>query len=417
MEQKPKEKNSLIRLTNESAMDQESKETLIKKLQAKSHALCLLNQELDQCRIQKDQYKSMAEEVLEKFLHLEKQLNDTKGSNGYSTDNDFNTLNLLSKSREHNKCLMLQVEILKQKLRDVQGDIKILRTNNNRSNKEQQETQYTSAIHQKEEMIEQLEKLNIKCSQLQIDLQTVLDEKYELEMERDAFKCKAHRLNHELSKALNASKPIDVDALINENRYLQERLQQLIEEKELARQSLSKYKSMLDSKRTKETIKFGVNPAAGMVMKHKQVEELLQQTRKSTVAIEELHCLCTALMEALNDKTLALAHQKKANKILALRICELDSIIESPTKTLLEGYTSSDVDQKSNSLRNNLDNISERTTENINENSTDTKETIVDNSSSEIQSVHITQMSLPKNLENLVQKALNNLKTTNKHDK
>lgn len=37
-------------------------------------------------------------------------------------------------------------------------------------------------------------------------------------MERDAFKCKAHRLNHELSKALNATKPVDLDALINENR-------------------------------------------------------------------------------------------------------------------------------------------------------------------------------------------------------
>lgn len=82
----------------------------------------------------------------------------------------------------------------------------------------------------------------LQCSQLQTDLQTVLDEKHELEMERDAFKCKAHRLNHELSKALSASKPVDLDALINENRYLQERLQQLLEEKELTRQSLSKYK-------------------------------------------------------------------------------------------------------------------------------------------------------------------------------
>lgn len=55
-------------------------------------------------------------------------------------------------------------------------------------------------------------------TQAKTDLQMVLDEKHELEMERDAFKCKAHRLNHELSKALNASKPVDLDALINENR-------------------------------------------------------------------------------------------------------------------------------------------------------------------------------------------------------
>ncbi|KAF7406213.1 hypothetical protein HZH68_005582 [Vespula germanica] len=422
MEQELKQKSTFIRLANESAIDQECKETLIRKLQAKSQALSLLNQELDQCKVQRDQFKLMAEQIQERFINLKKQMNDAKELNGYNVDSDFRTLDLLAESREQNKCLRLQVEMLRQKLGDVQGDIKLLRTNNNRSSKEQQETQYTSAIHQKEEMIEQLEKLNIKCSQLQIDLQTVLDEKHELEIERDAFKCKAHRLNHELSKALNASKPMDVDALINENRYLQERLQQLIEEKELARQSLSKYKSMLDSKRAKGTIKLGVNPAAGMVMKHKQVEELLQQTRiplqKSTVAIEELHCLCTALMEALNDKTLALAHQKKANKILASRICELDSMIESPTTTLLEGYTSADVDQKCSSLRNDLDHISECTAEKINENVIDTKETIVDNSSSsEIQSVHTIQMNLPKNLETLVQKALNNLKDADKHDK
>lgn len=59
---------------------------------------------------------------------------------------------------------------------------------------------------------------DLQCSQLQNDLQTVLDEKQEVEMERDAFKCKAHRLNHELSKALCASEPLDVDALVTENR-------------------------------------------------------------------------------------------------------------------------------------------------------------------------------------------------------
>lgn len=95
---------------------------------------------------------------------------------------------------------------------------------------------------------------------------------------------------------------------------------------------------MLDSKRTKGNIKLGVNSAAGTVMTHKQgklhifmhiyvyedslfflVEQLLQESsyippQKSAAAVTDLRCLCTALLEALNDKTLALAHQKKANK-------------------------------------------------------------------------------------------------------
>lgn len=49
------------------------------------------------------------------------------------------------------------------------------------------------------------------------------------------------------------------------------------------------------------------------------VEQLLQESsyippQKSAAAVTDLRCLCTALLEALNDKTLALAHQKKANK-------------------------------------------------------------------------------------------------------
>lgn len=398
----------------------ESKEILKRKMQMKSEALLLLSQELDQCRIQRDQFKLIAEQIQERFLQLRKQMCETKESNRcYSSGGDFRTLDLLTEAREQNKCLRLQVEALRQKLADAEGDIKALRTNSNRTSVQQQEAQLAPAMHQREEMIEQLEKLNLKCSQLQTDLQIVLDEKHELEMERDAFKCKAHRLNHELSKALSASKPVDLDALINENRYLQERLQQLLEEKELTRQSLSKYKSMLDSKRTKGNIKLGVNSAAGTVMTHKQVEQLLQESsyippQKSAAAVTDLRCLCTALLEALNDKTLALAHQKKANKILALRICELDSAVQSPTMKLLEGYTSANVDLRCD---NDLDHTSNCNMDNIEENSIITNKNSVQCSSSEsqvMQQLQSIQMSLPKNLGVLVQKALNNLKDNDK---
>lgn len=410
--------NILKNSTNNTEI--ESKEILKRKMQMKSEAILLLSQELDQCRMQRDQFKLMAEQIQERFLRLKKQMCETKESNRcYSLDEDFRTLDLLTEAREQNKCLRLQVETLRQKLSDAEADIKALRTNSNRTMVEQQDAQLAPVMHQREEMIEQLEELNLKCSQLQTDLQIVLDEKHELEMERDAFKCKAHRLNHELSKALSASKPVDLDALINENRYLQERLQQLLEEKELTRQSLSKYKSMLDSKRTKGNIKLGVNSAAGTVMTHKQVEQLLQESsyippQKSAAAVTDLRCLCTALLEALNDKTLALAHQKKANKILALRICELDSAVQSPTMKLLEGYTSANVDLRCD---NDLDHTTNCNIDNIEENSIITNENNVQCSSSEsqvMQQLQSIQMSLPKNLGVLVQKALNNLKDNDK---
>ncbi|XP_014468442.1 PREDICTED: coiled-coil domain-containing protein 149 [Dinoponera quadriceps] len=414
------ERSSHIKENNDNDIDVESKIILRKKLQMKSEALMLLSQELDQCRIQRDQFKLMAEQIQERFLHLKKQMCDTKESNRcYNLDDDFRTLDLLMETREQNKCLRLQVETLRQKLGDAEGDIKALRMNNNRLSVDQQDAPLAPSMHQREEMIEQLEKLNLKCSQLQTDLQTVLDEKHELEMERDAFKCKAHRLNHELSKALNASKPVDLDALINENRYLQERLQQLLEEKELTCQSLSKYKSMLDSKRTKGAIKLGANSAVGTIMTHKQVEQLLQESsyippQKSAAAVTDLRCLCTALLEALNDKTLALAHQKKANKILALRICELDSAVQSPTMKLLEGYTSANVDLRCDNEFNDLEHTNNDSADSIEETNIITKQCSSSPENQVIQQLQSIQMSLPKNLGVLVQKALNNLKDNDK---
>ena len=125
-------------------------------------------------------------------------------------------MDLLIEAREQNKCLRLQVDTLRHKLKEAQDDIKVFRATKNEEVKSIVES--TSAIHQREELIEQLEKLNVKYNQLKLDLKLLLDEKQEITVERDAFKCKAHRLNYELSKALRASTPVDVDSLVNENR-------------------------------------------------------------------------------------------------------------------------------------------------------------------------------------------------------
>uniref|UniRef100_A0A0C9RX18 Ccdc149 protein n=1 Tax=Fopius arisanus TaxID=64838 RepID=A0A0C9RX18_9HYME len=396
-------------------------EMLRKKLELKSEALIVLSQELEQCRSQRDQFKMMAEQIQERFWHFKRQINDSKELRKYNLDGDFRMMDLITELREQNKCLKLQVETLRQKLEDAQGDIKVLRRSN-QSNNEQNSLPLAPAAHEREEMIEQLEKLNVQCTQLQADLQSVLDEKHELETERDAFKCKSHRLNHELSKALNATQPVDLDSLINENRYLQDRLQQVSEEKELARQSLSKYKGMLDSKRVKGSIKLGGNGAAGKIITLKQVEQLLQQgmnisSHKSTAALSDLRCLCSALLEALNDKTLALVHQKKANKILAARICELDTAVPSPTAKLLEGYAGVEVDNLEDNIRDSsLQNYEEKSLEeNIEKNGEDSEinellgtESLASKSESNTPSK--IYLGLPRNLEALVQKALLSLK-------
>jgi len=72
-----------------------------------------------------------------------------------------------------------------------------------------------NAARNKEELQWRRERANFIChleglkkrnAQLAFDLKAVIDEKEELITERDAYKCKAHRLNHELFVALRAKK-------------------------------------------------------------------------------------------------------------------------------------------------------------------------------------------------------------------
>lgn len=79
------------------------------------------------------------------------------------------TLDLLTETREQNKCLKLQVETLRQKLRDIERDATVVvGTNDNPTFKILQDVWSTSAVHQREEMIERLEKLNIKVIAISI---------------------------------------------------------------------------------------------------------------------------------------------------------------------------------------------------------------------------------------------------------
>lgn len=75
-------------------------------------------------------------------------------------------------------------------------------------------------LNKEEELVKQLESMNKIKNQLEIDLQSVLDEKEELVTERDAYKCKIHRLNHEFNTLLKGENHslIDLDSLIMENR-------------------------------------------------------------------------------------------------------------------------------------------------------------------------------------------------------
>ncbi|XP_021938781.1 coiled-coil domain-containing protein 149 [Zootermopsis nevadensis] len=352
---------------------------LRRKLQSKSEALLILSKDLDQCRTERDQFKLMAEQLQDRYSMLKKKSHDM-GFNymmfypdGVDSSRCGKSLaQVLGESTEQNKALRIELEDLRQKLRDAHGDIKVLRLSLGQqrpgtnvgenqafpAHQREDDTNRQVCTHSAVFICQVSNCVVLQCTQMRTDLQAVLDEKEELVTERDAYKCKVHRLNHELNALLkgDSKKLVDVDSLVMENRYLKERLQQAEEEKDMSNQALSKYKSMLDKKRSKGTVKLGTNNT-GMVMSHKQVQQLLErgtsaQLPNTAATLSDLKSLCLALLEALGDKVLALAHQKKANRILASRISDLELAAQSgrvaafPSQLLLEGYASSEVDRE-----------------------------------------------------------------------
>ncbi|GAB1610228.1 coiled-coil domain-containing protein 149-like isoform X1 [Argonauta hians] len=311
-----------------------------RKLDSKCEALLILSREMDQCRSERDQFKLMAEQLQERYQTLKRKMAG-KGVGGMpfyggekpnSKTEGQNIHKLLCDSRDHSKSLQFEVDDMKQKLFDAQGDIKLLREQIARqrvgTTDEGINTRHFPA-YEREDLVRQLETQKEKYLQLQRDLQHVLDEKEEQETERDAYKTKYERLNQELNYILKGDERriLDIDALVMENRYLQERLKQMEEEKTMAIATASKYKSILERKKNKGLSKFGQNRNDSLVVSQKQVHHLIEDKRYSVPSIQamaDLRGLSVALLETINDKNLALSHQRKTNKILGNRVAELE---------------------------------------------------------------------------------------------
>ncbi|XP_065092686.1 coiled-coil domain-containing protein 149 [Ochlerotatus camptorhynchus] len=355
--------------------DQENS-AIHRKLQSKVEALKIMRNELEKYRSERDQFKLMAETLQMRYSAIKSSLNSPEfQAAGFSHSSAINLL--VNQTRERNLSLSTEVEALRQRVHELEGDIEVLRTRNcdlqavfnkMKSAEDAKLKDCNGVVWQEEKskLIAQMENLKKKNAQLQYDFRSLLDEKEDVVMERDAYKCKAHRLNHELSVMLKGDKSqqkiVDIDGLILENKYQQEKITNLENELELSRQSATKYKNMLDTKRKKGIIKLGTNNNQ-RVMSHSQVKDLLErgtveELPLKAATISELKSLCLALLDNVNDKSLALSHQKKTNKLLAAKISELEQRIHaltgtneivtasslSPSQILLNGYSSATVD-------------------------------------------------------------------------
>ncbi|ESO82912.1 hypothetical protein LOTGIDRAFT_109065 [Lottia gigantea] len=295
------------------------------KLDSKCEALLILSKELDQCRSERDQFKLMAEQLRERYQAIKRQMTGRS------------LVQLLCDTKEVKKSLKFEVDDLKQKLNDAQGDIKLLREQIARqrvgSTDEGMTTRHFPA-YEREDLVKQLEASREQYLQLEHDLQQLLDEKEDQETELDAYKSKYENLNRELNYILKGDEKriVDIDALVAENKFLNERLKQMEEEKSMAMATASKYKSILERRKNKGILKFGQSRSGGLVITQKQVGQMLHNPTgmpSTPQAMADLQGLCGALLDTINDKNLALSHQRKTNKLLGSRVSELEKKLKT----------------------------------------------------------------------------------------
>lgn len=206
--------------------------------------------EVERYRSERDQFKLMAETVQMRYSTMKNSLENSEQSESFSNASASTLGYLLNQSREKNMALHSEVENQRQRLHELQGDIKLLRSKNSEmtkalkatksKDKNSVEEQQKMWNEEKSKLIDQLEGLKKKSAQQQFDFRSLLDEKEELVTERDAFAHKSHRLNHELSAAINGNDNIDIDSLILENKFLNEKVSNLEGELRHAKKSEEK---------------------------------------------------------------------------------------------------------------------------------------------------------------------------------
>ena len=233
--------NNFLHMQEKIETQKGENKILRQKLQSKSEALIILSQELDKVRNECEDYRELTQRLQTQWSLLSSDLG------GPSQISIFNN-SKVSELREENKRLVTEREHLRKVLSDREDDIKLIRKQWLKEKKSEVQNKTETEQVSSNEIVRRLESLQIKYDCLKRDLQSLLDEKVDLVQERDAYKCKVHRLNHSMTALLKSDgyKTLDVDSLLSENRFLRDSLEHTKEEKELANDMGRRYKKALE---------------------------------------------------------------------------------------------------------------------------------------------------------------------------
>ncbi|XP_066892437.1 coiled-coil domain-containing protein 149 isoform X6 [Kogia breviceps] len=265
-------------------------------------------------------------------LHIYLNMSDGDPSLPPEKRKQANLAQLLRDSQDRNKHLGEEIKELQQRLGEVQGDNKLLRMTIAKQRLGDEEIGVRHfAAHEREDLVQQLERAREQIESLEHDLQASMDELQDVKEERSSYQDKVERLNQELNHILSGheNRIIDVDALCMENRYLQERLKQLHEEVNLLKSNIAKYKNALERRKNSKGQGKSSSSALTGVLSAKQVQDLLSEDHGCSLpatpqSISDLKSLATALLETIHEKNMVIQHQRQTNKILGNRVAELE---------------------------------------------------------------------------------------------
>lgn len=172
-------------------------------------------------------------------------------------------------------------------------------------------------VQEKEVLIQQLEGAQGHVLELDRHVKELEDEKEELVNERGYFSTKCESLLKCLEEERTRQPPSHstLQTLLDENRQLKLTLVDAEAERDHAKGKVERYKRAAERKKVIE--------AAGS----EQVFNLAdrKQDLKLTVKrISELESLANSLSQSVKEKSVTITHQKKANKVLATKVAELE---------------------------------------------------------------------------------------------
>lgn len=172
-------------------------------------------------------------------------------------------------------------------------------------------------VQEKEMLIQQLEAAQGQICNQERQIKQLEDEKEELTEERDHFSSKCENLVKclEEEKKLQPPSHLALQTVMEENRQLRLALVEAQSEKEHAKGRVEHYKKVIEKRRTIETAAEHADFAGS-----DRKQDLKLAVRK----IAELESLANSLSQSVKDKSVTITHQKKANKVLATKVTELE---------------------------------------------------------------------------------------------